>query len=144
MTVELWLTSNQRADATLLDTRDAAGKGFAVGLTARGGLTMTLSDGAVSASLNTEPNLITPDIRHHAVFIVDAGPRLLLVVLDGQLLDGGDTLEQGWHRLPDGLTDVNSGPLRFLDAASGQVEMLRVYGRYLRVSEAIGNYRAGL
>ena len=61
------------------------------------------------------------------------------IIVDGKLCDGGETRQHGWHRFPSDLSDVNGG----LAAVAPVVKRLRIYNRYLRTSEAVGNWRAG-
>jgi hypothetical protein len=65
-------------------------------------------------------------------------------VVDGVLNDGGALRDYGWGRLPKNHSDVNSGPARLAPAIFGQIGRFRVYDRYLRTSEAVGNWRAGI
>ena len=74
------------------------------------------------------------------VIIVDGGPKLILYVVDGVLNDGGPHRQFGWGRFSPHLRDVNGdGAMR----VRAGVKHLRIYDRALRVSEAIGNFRAG-
>jgi len=78
------------------------------------------------------------------VAIVDTGPGVLRFLVDGVHCDGGDARECGWGRMPVDLGDVSGS--RVIRVAPGQgveVARLRVYGRYLRTSEAVANYHAG-
>ncbi len=72
--------------------------------------------------------------------IVDAGPRIISFVINGQLCDGGEHRQFGWGRFKAAFRQLGSGPLR----AATAVQRLRVYNRYLRTSEAVANHRAGL
>jgi hypothetical protein len=81
---------------------------------------------------------------HHVVFIVDGLAKIVSVVVDGVLCDGGEPRIQGWWRLNPWLEDLNGDGLCIVDEGlRGRVERLRIYNRYLRTSEAISNYRAG-
>jgi len=65
---------------------------------------------------------------------------LISFVVDGRLCDGGDARQQGWTRYQGDLGGVaGSGALR----VGPPVKSLRVYGRYLRTSEAVANYHGG-
>jgi hypothetical protein len=76
--------------------------------------------------------------------IVDGGPKIVSFVVDGVFNDGGDVRQFGWARFPKNLGDVN-GTQRAEVAKGiyGNLGALRVYTRYLRTSEAVGNFRAG-
>jgi hypothetical protein len=65
-------------------------------------------------------------------------------VVDGILNDGGAVREYGWGRFAPELGDVNGmGRTAAAPTLLGELEVLRVYNRALRVSEAVGNGRAG-
>jgi hypothetical protein len=66
-------------------------------------------------------------------------------VVDGVLCDGGTASTYGWGRFAPKLDDVNgSGRLRIAPALQGSLDSLRTYHRYLRTSEAVANFHAGI
>ena len=84
-------------------------------------------------------------------FAVSADPASLIVtaMVDGVLCDGGAGAAQGWAQLPRG----EDNPLQFVAAGAAEgtvgplstgLHELRVYGRYLRTGEMLGNFRSGL
>jgi hypothetical protein len=80
---------------------------------------------------------------HHVAVTVDGGPRIITFVVDGALCDGGQHRQFGWGRFSPHLRGVSgAGTLRIAPSLDGELERVRVYGRALRTSEAIGNYRA--
>ena len=65
-------------------------------------------------------------------------------MIDGRLNDGGPVRQYGWGRLNPELDDVNGSSRAVLAKhLLGELEGFRVYNRYLRTSEAVGNFRAG-
>jgi hypothetical protein len=63
--------------------------------------------------------------------------------VDGVLNDGGAVREFGWGRFAAELRDVNGAEkARLGSVLYGQLGSLRIYDRYLRTSEAVGNWRA--
>ena len=90
-----------------------------------------------------DANVLKENQLHHAVFILDGSARLLLVVIDGVLCDGGDERIQGWWRLnPDIRRICRDRICAVSDDLDGAVESIRLYDRALTVSECIGNYRS--
>ena len=88
--------------------------------------------------------------QHHLVFNVDGLSRVVSVVVDGVLSDGGSSRSQGWtHIGARDYENVQSGIVT-LDSVDGatscvvhpSVALVRTYGRCLLTSEAIGNWRA--
>jgi hypothetical protein len=129
----------------ILDSRDDRGKGVALTATGDGTIRIQLSDGKESAAWECDRGLIGAGKRHHVAVIVDGGPKIITFVVDGRLDDGGESRQHGWGRFSGRLGDVNGSPeariLPLMLAGPGLRE-LRIYDRYLRTSEAVGNCRA--
>jgi hypothetical protein len=69
---------------------------------------------------------------------------MITFVVDGLFCDGGPERERGWLRFRT-LGNLNgAAELNFAPSLNGQAKSLRIYGRYLRTSEAVGNFQAGL
>jgi len=76
--------------------------------------------------------------------IVDGGPNIITWIIDGVLNDGGAVREFGWGRFNPKMEDINGTPTaKVAPALFGELRKLRVYDRYLRTSEVIGNFHAG-
>ena len=123
----------------LLDTRTSAGQGFALMTADTGALTIVLNDGRGESRWASDPGSIQAGRRHHLTVIIDAGPHLILFIVDGLLNDGGDARQFGWGRFSPQLNSVNGAPILRIAPV---IHHLRLYSRALRVSEAVGNYRA--
>jgi len=145
LTLDLWLRLDDLgAGQTILDGRDGQGRGILLSTGAQGTMHLTLADGTARAAWHTDAGALAAGRTHHVVAIVDAAPRLISFVVDGVLCDGGPTGLQGWTRYESDIADVRgSGTLKVGPALKGAVQRLRVYRRYLRVSEAIANFHAG-
>lgn len=143
--LDLWLRLDDLAPGqTVLDSRDGTGRGIALTTAPGGALTLTLCDGRQKATWTSDPGQLQAGKRHHIAAIVDGGPKIISFVIDGVLHDGGEHRQFGWGRFSPTLQDVNGSPtLRLGPDLKGRVELLRIYNRYLRTSEAVGNYRAG-
>jgi hypothetical protein len=134
------------AGQTILDTRDEAGKGLLLATSDRSSLRLTLNDGRVGASWDSDPGTGPGTLKvgawQHVTVTVDGGPRIITFVVDGVLNDGGALREYGWGRFPRDLGAVN-GSLRAPVAPTllGGLQALRIYDRALRTSEAVGNSR---
>ena len=89
--------------------------------------------------IQTIEALLEAGKTHHVTFIVDGGPKIITVLVDGILCDGGLERQYGWGRFHADLSDANgTAEAKVHDA----VEVVRIYDRYLRTSEAVANYRA--
>ncbi len=143
--VELWfLLESLQPGQILLDNRQDNGKGFALQTTSHKTIEIVINDGRSESRWECDPGLFRKKQLHHLVAIVDGGPKIVSFVVDGCLNDGDTHRQFGWGRFNPNLRDVNGGEtLRIAPKLQGQVRCLRLYGRYLLTSEAIGNYRAG-
>jgi len=131
-----------------LDARDEAGKGIALTTSDRFTLQITLRDGHTTASWDSDPGTHPGTLRvgvwQHVAVIVDGGPKIISFVVDGQFNDGGAVRQFGWGRFPKELTDVNGAPTaQIAPRLCGELKLLRIYNRYLRTSEVVGNYQGG-
>lgn len=129
----------------LLNTREDGGTGITVMTGERQTLMVYLSDGRTTERWESDAGLFQCDTPHHVSIIVDGLAKVLSFVVDGRLLDGGGDRLYGWLRFSDALGDVNGAKKATIAPAfEGRVLSLRIYDRYLRTSEAVANWRAGL
>ena len=89
------------------------------------------------------PGTLKTGVWQHIAFVVDGGPKIITAIVDGILNDGGPARDYGWGRFPADLSDINGKP-EILSGAQifGNMKSLRIYNRYLRISEVVGNYRS--
>lgn len=163
LTVDFWLDS-ARLDPgqTLLDSRDANGHGLFAVVAEDMTVQLTLAGKRASMTWDTDPGWFDDRKRHHVVAIIDANPRIIMFVIDGQVCDGGEHRCYGW-RSADGMAiseqtvgknaiqagwDFDLAAMPNNVTGNGNLKVapavasLRIYNRYLRTSEAIGNYYA--
>lgn len=146
--VELWLEPGPLAPGTALaGNRTADGRGFELRAARDEAVEILLGDGRTQCLWASDPGSLgggagAPGERrlHHVVAIADGGPGIILFVVDGRLCDGGEARQFGWGRLSPHLRSANGARLA---VGTPRVARLRLYGRALRVAEAIGNFRAG-
>jgi hypothetical protein len=142
--VEVWARFGVLdARQTLLDNRTERGKGFCLQTSEHGTVEIILNDGRSESHWGCDRGLLAPDQRQHIVAIVDGGPKIIAFVVNGQLCDGGEFRQFGWGRYNPHFQEANgSKTLRIGPDFHGEVHTVRIYNRALRISEAIGNYRA--
>jgi hypothetical protein len=93
---------------------------------------------------DSDPNILKTRDLHHIVFILDGAARIILIVVDGMLCDGGDRRIQGWWRTNPEMHRIYHEPVSTVSPNfSGSIETVRIYERALTVSESIGNCRSG-
>jgi hypothetical protein len=136
MSIELDTLS---AGTSLFDGRTPEGKGPALVVSDRGTIELVLNDGWTECRWDTDPGAVRAGARHHLVAIVDGGPRVISFVVDGTLCDGGGVRPFGWGRFSTHLRGAGGSDTARIGQGVGQ---LRIYNRFLRTSEAIGNCRA--
>ena len=138
ITLDCWIQlDNLAAGQVLLAGQGANGKSVSLITVPGGAVRLQLSDGKTTAAWDCDPGLLQAGKLHHVVAIADAGPRIISFVVDGILCDGGQSRIQGWGRWEGILgTLLDAGELT-VDPA---LKSLRIYDRYLRTSEAIGNF----
>jgi hypothetical protein len=146
--LEFWVKFRElSAGQVLLDTRGRAA-GINLKISERATLELTLSDGRTQFSWDsdpgTHPGTLKVGVWQHIGVVVDNGPRIVSFIVDGQFNDGGEVRDYGWARYPEALNDVNGdSTVRVAPFLYGELRLLRVYDRYLRTSEVVGNYQAG-
>ena len=143
--IEMWLRLDSLASGqVVLDTRTRSGQGLCLRTTGRGTLEIVLNDGRTGNSWGCDPGVLEEGKLHHVVVIVDGGPKVISFVVDGRLCDGGKHRQFGWGRFSPNLRHTNGAQtLRLAPSFNGEIKKLRIYNRYLRTSEAVGNFRSG-
>lgn len=144
-TIDLWLTPGSLASGqVLLEARDVDGHFVRLETAERSTIALTIGGADSQFRWEADPGIFKADHRHHIVCIVDGGPRIASMLVDGRLCDGGDERDRGWTRYPVNLPATRE--IRALNVGThldGVVHCLRLYGRPLRTSEAVAHYRAG-
>jgi hypothetical protein len=139
--LDLWLAMDSVASGrVLLDNRDTQGRGFVLRTAEGGTLRIALHDGRTESAWESDAGTLRPGRAQHVVVTVDGGPKIITFVVDGVLQDGGNQRQFGWGRFSPHLRSANGAAKVRIDPAVGS---LRIYGRALRTSEAVGNFRAG-
>lgn len=142
--VEMWIRlDHSQPGRILVDNRDATNRGFVISLGEENSYQVELNDGLHSFAWSSDPGTIQVGKRQHVVIIVDSGPKLMMFVVDGQLCDGGEHRQYGWARWTDDLRQVTGQSIWINPALKDCIHSLRIFGRPLRVSEAVSLYRAG-
>jgi len=147
-TIDFWIKVRElSAGQSILDTRDAKGKGIALLTSDRSTIKLVMNDGTRKFEWDSDSGTQTGTMKvntwQHVAVIVDGGPRIVSFVVDGVFNDGGPLRDYGWGRFPKELGDINAGDAKLASKLYGEVARLRVYDRYLLTSEAVGNWRAG-
>ena len=166
-TVEMWLQlETLESGQVMLDTRSASGQGWCLQTTDHATIEIILNDGRTESRWDCDPGAIQAGKRHHLAVVVDGGPKIITFIVDAVLCDGGDFRQFGWGRFNPQLRHVNNTNKNRVIAPGSQggeeivpggdlgeqqtvtigtaILQLRIYRRYLRTSEVIGNYKAGM
>lgn len=129
-----------------MDAWQVRGGGVSLSLgNATVGLSLIISDGAGSnLSVATDPACAarlasSPASEHFVAVVAEAGPLIARFFVDGVLCDGGG-VRTGWAWIPMKMgAPKGSGTLR---VGSGLVKEGAVFGRALRTSEVVAQWRA--
>jgi hypothetical protein len=145
LAIDVWVRLQKlEPGQVLLDSRTADGRGWAMMTTPDGTLHIELSDGRSTASWDCDRGVLAAERLHHVVAVVDPGPRIISFVVDGVLCDGGEARTHGWGRFANDLGNVTgTGTLQVAPNCDAELKSLRLYGRYLRTSEAAAHYHTG-
>lgn len=110
-------------------------------------LQLVLNDGQRTATWDCDPGTHPGTLRvgqwQHVAAIVDAGPRIISFVIDGEFNDGGAARQYGWSRYDRQLSELAAGQAHVAPKLHGEMGPLRLYNRYLRTAEAVAHFRAG-
>lgn len=142
--IEFWVNFEEIISGeVILDTRNE-GTGIRIEVTEKGTVAIIMNDGRTECFWDCDEGLLREGKWHHIVIIVDGGPKIITFLIDGILCDGEESREYGWGRLDKEMSNVSGGQkINIARNFSGNIKLLRIYDRYLRTSEAVGNYRAG-
>lgn len=148
-TMEFWVKLRELSPGQVLFDTSDHGSGISLKFTERATLELSMGDGHTQFAWDSDPGthpgtLKVGDWQHIAV-VVDNGPRIVSFIIDGEFNDGGAVRDFGWARYPEGLNDINGASVaRVAPFLYGELRLLRVYDRFLRTSEVVGNYQAGV
>jgi hypothetical protein len=126
------------SEAVFLDSRMADQKGVIFKAGSKGGFEIFLSDGRTCVFWKTENGILREGVLQNVTVIVDGGPKIISLVVDDRLLDGGPDRQFGWGRFSphlrgiDGRREAEVGPW---------VRRFWIYNRAVRISEAISHHR---
>jgi hypothetical protein len=117
-------------------TRDGAG--YMLETAEQGSVKMSFSDGRTAHHWTSDRGLISPGKTHHIGIILDGGPKLVLILVDGILNDGAGLRQFGWGRFSPNLQHVRGGETVQI---APHIQDFRLFDRALRVTEVIGDSR---
>ncbi len=143
-TIEMLASFDELKEGQILfDSRNESKKGILLETSEKNSLKITICDGLLSTSWASDSCLLQIKKDYHFAFIVDGGPNIISVVVDGKLCDGGKNNRQGWGRFQTKLENVNGNATAIVGkSVNVNVKQFRLYNRYLRTSETIANYNS--
>jgi len=138
-------------DQVILDTRRKendgygnsakyAGNGLLIKILKSGALEFVMDDGRSPLIWSSGPGLVQTNELNHIVINVDAKSKMLTFVINGELWDGGEK-PFGYARFNPFMYDVNGeSNVSFSKDFKGNIQVFRIYNRFIYTSEAINNY----
>jgi len=134
-------TQHLRPGTVLAKQLGPDGKGFLVSVARNGAISCVLRDGKHDQTFTSDQNALAEGRPNHLAIVFDSGPRLVFFVCNGVLSDGGDDRPAGWARYSLEQELWQPGvPLSTAQGPGAPVRNLRVFQRYLTVSEILADY----
>lgn len=141
--LDLWiLYRDLAAGLNIFDTIDENGSGILIRTAKNCAIEVIIADLMTRSSWLSDEGVLSKGI-HHLGVIVDGGPKIIMLVTDGILNDGGGKRQFGFGRYSPNLFGVNGHSEAALGCDCIDVKSLRIYSQPLLVTEMIGNWRAG-
>lgn len=138
-TILLDLAAPAVPGVVLLDATDAVGAGVRIATNTDGTITLCMTDGTRRLELTSDDDADAAVPPQHIGVAVDGRARLVGMVIDGRLQDGGARRLRGVARFAsDHDVRCDAGTV----SAHAAVETLRLYDRCLLTSEIVGAWRA--
>jgi hypothetical protein len=144
-TLETWLRPTTPDPLFLAHNWDVWSRGFA--LSASGlsrSVEFRMDDGRSHLRLESDRFVWKKDEWTHVAAIVDGGPKIFRLVVNGRLCDGGDDRQFGWARYPAGFRGLQGGELNVDREFDGDFARVRLFARALTTSEAVNEWRLGV
>lgn len=120
-------------------------KGWSITVDPDGELELFITDGFGTSLRHRTGIAVASDVwdgdDHVVTFVLDGGPKVVSVVVDERLDDGGAS-PQGWAFFPKDLGEVGGSELLLAPAFGGALSRVLLYDRALLTTEAIGIARA--
>ena len=118
-------------------------KGYEIAVTAAGEVELFVTDGFDQTFLHATTigtDGVNDGAMHVVAFVVDGGPKVVSVVVDEHLDDGGEQAPQGWAFVPPGLGEIGGSRVQL--RPRGRLMRFSLFDRALLTSEAIGAARS--
>lgn len=126
----------------LIDNRTTDGVGWCIRTNDKQGLEFFMNDGQTQASWSCDEGLLKANHDHFISFIVDGGPAIISVVVDGVLNDGSDKRQFGWGRFSPFFKTAQGGDDMIIGSKmDGSILSVNIYTKALKTTEAIANYK---
>ncbi len=119
-TCEAWLPAQAEPPFIVAQAQDGAGS-MALFLDSDGSLGLTLADGDQEVTVRSQPQALSAGKPHHLAVIVDLGPGIVRWIVDGQVLDGGESLARGWSRIETRSRPARDEKLLVTDPAQASI-----------------------
>ena len=117
-------------------------QGIRISTAAKNTLLIEISDGRQDPfAWICDEYILKPGKNQYLSFILDKEARILSVIVDGRLCDGGYQRQYGWTKLSEPVGEIKFTGKCNVSSSDVVIRQLSVYNRYLTTSEAINNYK---
>ncbi len=144
ITIEMLLNcKNLKPGQIILDTKANTNKGIQITTATETTLKIEVSDGENAPYIWTcDNNILQANKNHYVSFVLDKAARIISVIVDGRLCDGGYQRQYGWSKFPNTINEIKGvNKCNILTSSDAVIKQLSIYDRYLTTSECISNYR---
>ena len=124
----------------LVNMRDESGSGIYIETSGYRQIRVALSNGETVSEWTSDPGWLDIIRPHQVSVMIDNGPNIISIVVDGKLCDGGQSRQYGWTRFDPWLGVIRLS--RNVEVNPAIVRKLRLYHRPIRVSEAVAMQRS--
>jgi hypothetical protein len=124
-------------DGIIFENVNDKGKGILIE-SVDGFVCISMCDGRTKHLWDSSPYSLEKDKNNHVGIVIDGGPKVLTIIINGVLCDGGDKKDFGWCRFSPQLVDLNGIQSVRIPQT---IRRIRIYERALMTSEIISNYQ---
>ncbi len=139
--VDFWIEIDKFSDSVIFEGLNKYDINLELRLDHDGDLLFTMNKDTNKVMLRSDPKRLREGIKHHVAILIDPGPNICYMIIDGSICDGGGVRTFGFEWLSDIVIDSQINRL-VLHEYGGTLHKLRVYNKPILASQMVNNYTA--